>query len=214
MRKNLLVPVCCVGVLAWLVWTNFGGQQSRDSSMTIAAVEAPPKVNVADDPDVSGLTQVDEPRVEAETPSQPALAPAKADAVKDVNQSIREFRLKSLDALLQRFTGTPDKPTAQVVLSETMATILDATGSYQVVPSEGVVQSSTTDPRLPADSEYKVQLIGDFQNRKYVISKAQFPLVWEIKRCLPEIVTGKPELSPEQIQAVKDQIEIARQLVK
>ena len=156
---------------------------------------------------MTGLASEAEARVEVGPLAQATASPLNGDAPIDVNQAIRDFKRKNADLLLQRFTQSPDRTTAQGVLDSTIAMILDAAGRYEAFPPVGVVSDSRTDAKLPADTECVIQLIGNWQARKYIVSKAEFPLRWELKQ-------GHSELSAEQIQAVKDQIELARQLMQ
>jgi hypothetical protein len=60
-----------------------------------------------------------------------------------------------------------------------------------------------------------VQLIGEIQNRKYLLQQFMFPLYFELEKIKPDsLFTGRPDLTPEQVQAVRNQVEIARGILK
>ena len=157
--------------------------------------------------------------VDAPAPQHPAIeAPSEttvADSVRteestyvgtalDVPTRIRELRRQLMEQSARTFAENPEQGPALRLLEQCMLVILDASNDYVALPAEGVLSDSKTVPSVAAGERWMIQLIGDIENRKYKITEAMFPLYHEIEKLKPDgLFTGKPDLTPEQIQAVR-----------
>jgi hypothetical protein len=176
--------------------------KETQSERAVVSILQPPSEDLRESPASAPVEQTPET-----VPAPPLLL--------STNEQIRELRKGSIERCAARFEANPEKDTARWLVQECALAILDASADYLVLPKDGEIDNSATSPKLAPTERSVVQLIGEIQNRKYLLQQFMFPLYFELEKIKPDsLFTGRPDLTPEQVQAVRNQVEIARGILK
>jgi|694.fasta_scaffold02756_14 hypothetical protein len=201
------ILVACTGAAAALWW---GTQSVSPNALGPNALEAPEsRQSTARAPEPVPLTRLETEAAvrEAETPAAPEPAPSPSNPLPSAQAPSNEALITELLTKVREDIRDPDEKQAVVstLLFQSIATILDRQGRYQLLRTDGSspFQSGDDGMVLMANGrQYTIQK-GEFPEYDAFLAKEKEKQVWYKEMAKGTTYAPMPTLSEETIQAIE-----------